>query len=150
MLKHVIQICNVIQVAIGVSVHKFTLDMGRNTHNTQRSFFPGGRLFHKAIDLDSGGRILALQAINFNQALKSKRLAVACLAFFDFAAAFPAMIQGDSLSPCSQGITTGLTNLFKAFYSSNGAYSTVTGELDLVFGTYLASRKASSNHLAQT
>ena len=82
------------KIIAGVSVRLILRhDMKRNTHSTQRGFVPDRQLVHNAIDLDSSGRILALQAIKHNQAVKPKKLALAWLAFFDFAAASKLIIS---------------------------------------------------------
>ena len=122
------------KIIIGTSVHKFKRSMQINTHKNQRGFVPGRFLVHNALDLDSAGRILAMHAVKHNHSSDVLKKVLACLAFFDFAAAFPSMVHGWIFAVLGfQKFPRGVFNLIKTLYKNNGAFSTMTGQLVFLF-----------------
>ena len=106
--------------------------MQTNINKTQRGFVPERQLVHNVIDLDSAGRILALRAMQHNASEAKK--AIACLAFFDFAAAFPSIIHAWIFAVLvHQGFPIGFINLIKTLYTMAGAFSNASGQLCLLF-----------------
>ena len=90
---------------------------------------PDRFLVLNASDLDSAGRILAMRARFHNETTFAKKV-IACLAFFDFAAAFASIIHGWIIAVLVfQGFPTRFVNLVKTLHYDNGAYSTMTRQL---------------------
>ena len=110
----------------------------------QQGFVPGRNFVANVVQLDLESRVSALRCLNARDASSPSDLlpphsvaSLACSLLFDFAAAFPSVLQSWLLSVLRAiQAPLGFINTFISMYSENHAYTRNQGGLVLLFKVY--------------